>query len=197
MAYSLAFSHIGIFVTDIDRMVEFYTRFLGFVVSDRGVSSRGAEIVFMTRDPHEHHQLVMAAGRPADLAFNVINQLSFRVDSLATLREMYRGLRNEPVVDLGPVTHGNALSVYFHDPEKNRVELLIDTPWYVPQPHHLKVDLLLPDRELWAAIEKHVRSLPGFKTQAEWAAEIERKIALATERRQAALRQQELTTGKT
>ena len=42
---------------------------------------------------------------------------------------------------LGPVTHGNALSVYFLDPEGNRVELLIDTPWYVPQPHRLVVDI--------------------------------------------------------
>ena len=33
--FSLAFSHVGLYVTDIDKMVDFYTRFLGFVVSDR------------------------------------------------------------------------------------------------------------------------------------------------------------------
>jgi catechol 2,3-dioxygenase-like lactoylglutathione lyase family enzyme len=189
MSFSLAISHVGIFVTDITRMVDFYTRYLGFVVSDRGPYGKDKDgaIVFMTRDPREHHQLVMATGRPADLPFNTIQQLSFRVDSLGTLRELYLGLKNEPVVDLGPVTHGNALSVYFHDPEKNRVEFLIDTPWYVPQPHRLKVDLLLPDDELWASIEKHVRATPGFRTREAWAAEIERKIAGATERRTAEL----------
>ena len=31
----------GIFVTDIQRMVDFYTRFLGFVVSDRGPRPEG------------------------------------------------------------------------------------------------------------------------------------------------------------
>jgi catechol 2,3-dioxygenase-like lactoylglutathione lyase family enzyme len=186
MSFTLTLSHVGIFVTDIQRMVDFYTRFLGFVVSDRGPRPEG-EIVFMTRDPREHHQFVMASGRPADLPFNLINQLSFRVDSLATLRELYKGLKNEPVVDLGPISHGNALSIYFHDPEKNRVELLIDTPWYVPQPHRLPVDLLLPDKEIWASIEKQVRATPGFKPREEWAAEIEKKIAQATAQRQAAL----------
>jgi len=184
MSYSLSFSHVGIFVTDLARMVDFYTRFLGFVVSDRGAGTQGGEIAFMTRDPREHHQLVMATGRPADLKFNVINQLSFRVDSLRTLREMHAALKNEPVKLLGPVTHGNALSVYFLDPEGNRVELLIDTPWYVPQPHRVPVDLSLPDEELWASIERHCRPVPGFKPRAEWAAEIERKIAQATARRQ-------------
>ena len=64
MSFSLTLSHFGMFVTDINRMVEFYTRFLGFAVSDRGQNANG-EIVFMTRDPREHHQIVMAAGRPA------------------------------------------------------------------------------------------------------------------------------------
>jgi catechol 2,3-dioxygenase-like lactoylglutathione lyase family enzyme len=186
MSFSLTLSHVGIFVTDIDRMVDFYTRFLGFVVSDRGPRTDG-EIVFMTRDPREHHQFVMASGRPPDIPFNLINQLSFRVDSLDTLRALYRGLKSEEVVDLGPVTHGNALSVYFHDPEKNRVELLIDTPWYVPQPYRIPVDIMVPDNELWAGMEKQVRATPGFKPRAEWAADIERKIAQASAKRQAAL----------
>ena len=186
MSFSLTLSHVGIFVTDIKRMADFYTRFLGFVVSDRGPNPNG-EIVFLTRDPREHHQFVLASGRPADIPFNLINQLSFRVDGLDTLRALYCGLRHEQVVDLGPVTHGNALSVYFHDPEKNRVELLIDTPWYVPQPCRIPVDLMVANDELWAKLEKRVRAMPGFKPRAEWAADIERKIEEATAQRQAAL----------
>jgi catechol 2,3-dioxygenase-like lactoylglutathione lyase family enzyme len=186
MSYGLTLSHIGIFVTDMPKMIDFYTGFLGFAVSDRGETSTGGEIVFMTRDPREHHQFVMATGRPADLPYNIVNQLSFRVDSLDTLRELQRGLRNEHATELGPVSHGNALSVYLHDPEKNRVELLIDTPWYVPQPCRLPVDLSLPDDELWATLERHARSLPGFKPREVWAADIEKKIAEATAKRRRA-----------
>ena len=61
------------------------------------------------------------------------------------------------------ITHGNALSVYFRDPEKNRVELLIDTPWYVPQPYRVPYDIMLPDAEVWAAVEKQVRAVPDFQ----------------------------------
>ena len=177
--FSLTLSHVGYFVTDIAKMVDFYTRFLKFVVSDRGDRDDGGAIVFMTRDPKEHHQLVFASGKPADLGFNVINQISFRVDSLATLREMFHALKNESITMLGTITHGNALSVYFLDPERNRVELLIDTPWYVPQPHRLAVDLDQPDDQLWAGIEKHCRGTHGFKSRAQWVVEIEQKIAAA------------------
>ena len=174
----LWFSHVGFYVTDINKMVDFYTRYLGFMVSDRGMRPDG-EIVFMTRDASEHHQLVFATGRPADLAFNIVNQISFRLDSLQTLRDLHNGLKNESVKILGPVTHGNALSSYFLDPEGTRVELLIGTPWYVPQPCRLPVDLSLPDDQLWASIEKQVRTMPGFKTHDEWQREIEAKLATA------------------
>ena len=92
---------------------------------------------------------------------------------------MHNALKNQPVKILGPVTHGNALSSYFLDPEGNRVELLIGTPWYVPQPMRIPVDLSLPDDKLWASIEQQIRGMPGFKTHAEWEAEITKKLAAA------------------
>jgi catechol-2,3-dioxygenase len=103
------------------------------------------------------------------------------VDSLGTLRELYAQVKSEPGVKmLGPVTHGNAVSVYFLDPEGNRVEFLIDTPWHVPQPFRIPVDLSLPDHQLWAMIESNVRTVPSFKPMAEWKAEIGRKIEQAS-----------------
>ena len=188
MPFSLAFTHAGIYVTDMNRMVDFYTRVVGFAVADRGPRLQGGgEITFMTRDPGEHHQLVLATGRPANLSFNMVNQLSFLVDGLAALKALYRDLKREPgLEDLGPVSHGNALSVYFLDPEKNRIEFYMHTPWHVPQPHRISVDLALPDAQLWAAVEKDVRATPGFKPREVWIAEMERKVAQATARRGAA-----------
>lgn len=183
MSFSLSFSHVGIFVTDLDRMMNFYTRFLGFAVSDREPRPQGGEICFLTRDPREHHQLVLATGRPADPGFNNINQLSFRVDSLATLRELHRDAVAMKLNDIHTVTHGNALSVYCRDPEGNRIELLIDTPWYCTQPERIPVDFSLPDDALWASIEKVIKTRPRFKTRETWVAEIEQKIAQATAQR--------------
>ncbi len=178
---SINFSHVGVFVQNIDRMIDFYTRVLGFIMSDRGVLDNGTEIAFMTRNPREHHQVVLATGRPDGLSFNVIQQLSFRVGGLDQLREIYRRLVAENVVmegpTLGPITHGNAISVYCRDPEGQRTEFFIDTPWYVHQPMRIPVDMSMNDAEMWAFVEGHARSLPGFKPLSEWHAEMDRKLA--------------------
>jgi catechol 2,3-dioxygenase len=183
MSFSLSFSHVGIFVTDLERMIRFYTKFLGFAISDREPGLRGGEICFLTRDSREHHQFVLASGRPADSGFNLINQLSFRVDSLATLRQIHRDAVAMKLNDLHTVTHGNALSVYFRDPEGNRIEVLIDTPWYCLQPQRMPVDFSLPDDALWASIENIVKDKPRFMKREIWVAEIEQKIAQATAQR--------------
>lgn len=174
-APSIAFSHFGIYVTDIQRMEAFYTRFLGFTVTDRGAleTPRGVvHLVFLSRVPTEHHQIVLASGRPADLGFNMVNQMSFRVDSLATLRALHRqmvtGDLSGEMTEVSPASHGNALSVYVRDPEGNRLELFVDTPWYVDQPLRVPLDLSMDDAQLWAWAEDHARTLPGFKPRQEW-----------------------------
>ncbi len=175
----LSFSHLGIFVADLAIMEDFYTRVLGFTVTDRGdlETRRGTvTLVFLSRDPRDHHQIVLAGGRPAELPFNPINQISFRMDDLAGLRQMHARLVAEALADIAPVSHGNALSVYFLDPEGNRVELFIDTPWYVDQPLRIPLDLTLGDEALWAKVEADARKLPGFKPVEEWRTAFTRRI---------------------
>jgi catechol 2,3-dioxygenase-like lactoylglutathione lyase family enzyme len=179
-APALTFSHFGFFVRDIERMADFYTRLLGFTVSDRGEldTPRGRmKFVFLTRDPREHHQIVLASGRPDELPFNAINQISFRMQDFAGLREMYRAIQAEKgVSEIAPVSHGNALSVYFRDPEGNRIELFVDTPWYVAQPIRIPMDMALADDALWKWAEKTARALPGYKPVEEWRTEIRNRL---------------------
>ena len=51
-------THVGLYVKDIDSMKAFYTGLLDMVVSDEG-SHTGRELVFLTRNAEEHHQLVL------------------------------------------------------------------------------------------------------------------------------------------
>lgn len=179
-APQLAFSHVGLHVHDLAAMERFYTRFMRFFVTDRGAldGPQGKiDLVFLSRDPREHHQVVLVSGRPADVAYNVINQLSFRVDGLASLRLMHDGLGDEPVTDVVPICHGNAISVYFRDPEGNRVELFVDTPWYVHQPLRIPLDLDLDDAALWRWLEDTARRLPGFKSRSDWEREMQAVMA--------------------
>ena len=168
---SLAFSHMGIYVADLARMEDFYTRLLGFTVTDRG-DLGSTKLVFLSRDPREHHQIVLASGRPGELRFNPINQISFRMAEFAGLREMHRRLQREGVQEMAPVSHGNALSVYFRDPEGNRIELFVDTPWYVQQPLRVPMDMQLSDAQIWAWAEAEARKLPGFKQVEQWREEV-------------------------
>jgi len=172
---SFTFSHMGIYVTDAARMEDFYTRLLGFTVTDRGLLG-SITLIFMSRDPAEHHQVILATGRPPAKEFNPINQISFRMAEFGGLREMHRRLAQEGVKELAPVSHGNALSVYFRDPEGNRIELFVDTPWYVTQPLRVPMDMNLSDAELWAWAEAEARKRPGFMPVEQWRAAIARKM---------------------
>lgn len=167
----LRFSHLGLFACDIARMAAFYRDWLGFTETDRGHldTERGrAALIFLSRDPDEHHQLVLVSGRPAQIDFNVVNQISLKADSLEGLLAHYRRLKEAPITDMAPVTHGNALSLYFRDPEGNRVELYVDTPWYVSQPMRVPAPFDAPADELLRWSEAHARKLPGFRPRAEW-----------------------------
>jgi catechol-2,3-dioxygenase len=177
----LALSHIGLFVHDMPRMEDFYTRVMGFTVTDRGQlpgPSGPIDLVFTSRDPDEHHQIVLASGRPATPGFNIVNQLSLKADGLASLREMHRRFVAEGLAPIAPVTHGNAVSVYAPDPEGTRLEIYIDTPWYVSQPMRVPVDLSLDDQALMQHVQSHAQGLPGFKPRAEWRAQMAARMGL-------------------
>jgi catechol 2,3-dioxygenase len=168
MTATAALSHFGIHVTDMARMEDFYTRALGLLVSDRGALPNGPTLVFLSRDPDEHHQLVLVTGRPPGGGYNVVNQISFKLPTLADLKAAHARMREAGIKEFRIVTHGNAWSVYFADPEGNRVELFVDTPWHTPQPFAEPFDLEAPTERILAETEAICRKRPGFASRAEW-----------------------------
>ena len=171
-----ALSHFGIHVTDIGTMVDFYTRVLGLLVTDRGtLDESGRTLAFLSRDPDEHHQLVLVTGRPPDAGYNVVNQISFKLPTLADLKALHARVRDTGIKEFRIVTHGNAWSVYYADPEGNRVELFVDTPWHTPQPFAEPFDIEAPAEAIMAETEAICRRRPGFASRLEWrAAQVER-----------------------
>jgi catechol 2,3-dioxygenase len=168
--------HIGLYAFDLDKMVDFYSRIFGLLVTDRGSTSRGFDIAFLSRDPTEHHQIAIAGGRPKDATFSTIQQISFRVPSLTDLRQYYPWLVKERVNKLDPRTHGNAWSIYFADPEDNRVEIYCSSPWYVGQPFGEPVDFTEPEAVIRSKTEAMVKQDPTWRPMDEWIAEMRRKI---------------------
>src|SRR5258705_6761271 len=124
-------SHVGLYVHDVRKMIDFYTKVLGFVVSDGAEDGR---ITFLSRNPSDHHQVVLVRGRTTDTEVPMVQQVSFNVGNLANVQRAFRKIRDAGCEGISPICHGNAWSVYFQDPEGNRIEMFCDTPWYVPQP---------------------------------------------------------------
>ncbi len=167
MTGAASFSHFGINVTDLEKMVSFYTRVLGLVVTDRGPLEGGPELCFLSRDPEEHHQMVLVTGRPAGSGYNVVNQISFKLPGLADLKAMHTRVKAESA----------AWSIYFADPEGNRVELFVDTPWHTPQPFAEPFDITAPVDQILAETEAICRKRPGFASRSAWRDTVTTKMA--------------------
>jgi catechol-2,3-dioxygenase len=172
MTAAMRLGLVGLFVMDMERMIDFYGRVLGFAVTDRSPN-----ITFLSRSPADHHQVVLVSGRPSGLPDRIVNQVSFNVGSLAEVQRLHRRVRAAEADEIRPICHGNAWSVYFRDPEGNRVEMFTDTDWYVTQPCAVPLDLDRPEAEIRRETEAFCRGQPGFKPIEVWRAEVARKIA--------------------
>jgi catechol 2,3-dioxygenase len=184
----LTLSHLGLSCFDLDRLEDFYTRVLGMTVSDRGEVPGGmARLVFLTTDPSEHHQLVLASGRTEGEILSgpvlggsfgsAIFQLTFRLADLATLRRVQERLAAEGNTNFIPVNHGNSWSLYTRDPEGNGLEFVVDSPWYVRQPLGEFLDLSLDDAEILRRTEDLCRATGDCQPYEGWRAEIALRIA--------------------
>lgn len=180
----MKFSHLGLVVKDIGMMEDFYTRVLGFALTDKGTTGIGATMAFMTLDPDEHHQVFLVDGRPDDLPENtmipgsgpVLHHLSFRLGSLGDLRAMYQRLIAESDRSIKTVTHGVCWAMYTSDPEGNDLEFFADTPWYCYQPFMKPLDFHMPEEELRAQTLEMMQDHPGFKSYADFHKELGERV---------------------
>ena len=161
---ALTFSHAVLHVEDLGTMIDYYTRVLGFAVTDRGpLGPDGLEIVFLSQDPGEHHQLAFIPTPKSEKGRGALNHLAFRVESLGELRVlMDRIAADGRGAKPRPLTHGNTWSAYFADPERNGIEVFCDTPWHVAQPAGRPWDTTQDDDTLLAATREAFAGAPGF-----------------------------------
>ena len=165
------FSHFGLFVKDLDLMAKFYKYVFSMVETDGG-EARGHDIKFLSRDPTEHHQLVLETSRKS--AETTVQQISFRFLSLGDLRKMMKRINSLPEEILDEkmlpygVNHGTAWSLYCHDPEGNRIEMFIDSPYYVRQPCVSDLDFEMSDDEILRETREKFGDDPSFQLLTDW-----------------------------
>lgn len=144
--------HTGLWVDDLEAMQDFYERVLGLVVTDH---DDDLGIVFLSSRPDvEHHEFVLQRGRTAPSGVRLTHQVSWRVDSLEAVLEFHRRFEAEGVQVQQEVTHGNAIGIYFFDPEGNRNEVYLRLERDVAQPFRKTLDLDQPPAAIWAQFEE-------------------------------------------
>lgn len=162
----LRWSHAVIYVHDLDKQIAFYQDILGFEVSDRGPVDRnnpeGLQLAFLSQVGSDHHQLAFVPVR-GDGPSTTLDHIAFRVESLADVRTLAERLITDGrASDLATLTHGNAWSIYFKDPEGNGIEVFCDSPFHVAQPQAKPWELSMSDEELLAYTQAEFGSEPEF-----------------------------------
>ena len=161
-------SHCVLRVRDLEGMIRFYSDTLGFVVADRGPIGPNAEIVFLSGSASDHHQIALTNTRDENEASS-LDHVAFRVEALSDVRELFERLKQDDRVGpVAPLTHGNAISVYFADPEGNGIEVFCDTPWHVQQPQVRGWNPAMSDEEVLDEVEKAFSDAPEFSPMANY-----------------------------
>jgi catechol 2,3-dioxygenase len=163
----LSWSHVVLNVRDSAKILDFYTQTLGFSISERGpIVENGPEIVFLSQDADEHHQLAVVDSRTDKDPSNALNHLAFRVASFDQVKALKDKL-DATNTKYRPLSHGNTLSLYFADPEGNGLEVFWDTPWHVSQPDGEIWDTALNEEQALTWVESTFKQRPVFVKRAD------------------------------
>jgi catechol-2,3-dioxygenase len=146
--------HVGLYVRDLEMVRDFYRDMLGLTVTDEDLE---AGILFLSARPdEEHHELALQRGRGTDDSVPMIQQVSWQVDSVEELQAFHRLFKQRGIPVQQEVTHGNALGIYFFDPEGNRNEVYYQIKEDVRQPFRKTIDLDLPAEQVLAESKRLV-----------------------------------------
>ena len=138
--------HVGIYVEDTDRSLAFYRDILGLTVTD--ADEKNGMYFLSSRPQEEHHEFLVCRGRTAPRDARLLQQVSFRCPSLEDVVEFWKRLKAAGVEFDRIVSHGNAVGVYFFDPDHNRCEVYWATGLQARQTFLAQIDLSRPVDEL-------------------------------------------------
>lgn len=146
--------HVGIFVEDVDRSLAFYRDLLGLTLTD--AAEPNGMYFLSSRPDEEHHEFLVCRGRTAARDVRLIQQVSFRCPSLQDVVSFWERLKAAGVEFDRVVSHGNAVGVYFYDPDHNRCEVYWPTGLKARQTFLAQIDLTRPVDELMTQIAASV-----------------------------------------
>jgi catechol 2,3-dioxygenase-like lactoylglutathione lyase family enzyme len=117
------FAHFVLRTSNLPAMRDWY-----ITVLNARVVHQNDFICFLTYD-EEHHRLALinveGLRQPAQDAWG-LNHVAYTYGSLRDLLSTYVRLRGQGITPFRPINHGPTVSMYYHDPDGNGVELQVD-----------------------------------------------------------------------
>lgn len=128
MARPKKFAHVVYSTRRFDEMVDWYQR-----VFEAKVVYQNPALAFLTYDD-EHHRFAfinMSAFKPDGSEAGVkadtgVNHVAYTYANIADLLETYARLKEAGITPYWPIHHGITLSLYYRDPDGNRMEFQVD-----------------------------------------------------------------------
>jgi catechol 2,3-dioxygenase-like lactoylglutathione lyase family enzyme len=148
-------AHVGLFVSDLERSIAFYRDILGLQVTDQNPE---AGMVFLSSHPEdEHHEVLLASGRQAPSDVRLLQQIAFRCSSLADVLAYWKRLTQHQAKIMYTITHGNAISCYFKDPDDNILEVYWQTGLKARQGFLIGLDFNKSEAQLMDEVRELVK----------------------------------------
>jgi len=148
--------HVGFYVSNFERSLDFYTRVLGLQKSDVDWDRRFA---FLSAHPEEEHHEVFLMEAPDKVDPRGVQQASFRCGSLDDVLDFKRVFTDEQTPIDVEVTHGNAVSIYFFDPDGYRLEVYWKAPREVHPPFAAPIDLTVGKDEIMRQVDEAIKRI--------------------------------------
>ncbi len=128
MAKPSKLAHVVYMTRRFDEMIDWYK-----IVFDAKVQYQNPAFVFLTFDD-EHHRFAFAnmsvinsSGEASELAAGIgVNHVGYTYASPGELLETYARLKELGITPYWRVHHGVTLSMYYRDPDGNRMEFQVD-----------------------------------------------------------------------
>lgn len=128
MAKPTKFAHIVYRTRRFEEMVKWYER-----VFEARVQYKNPALAFLTYDD-EHHRFAFAnlevldpGGKPGGGQSDAgVDHVAYTYASLRDLVDTYSRLKKEGIKPYWPIRHGPTLSLYYKDPDGNRLEFQVD-----------------------------------------------------------------------
>jgi catechol 2,3-dioxygenase len=127
--------HVLISVRDLEKSKDFYTRILGFKVLEQDPEHGGLFLSIgglgNTLDLFQCTNAEAVAAPDAELAGRNglgVRHMAFAVETEDDLRDAYFALEAAGIAIVRAIDHVSQKSIYFHDPDRNLLEIVWERP---------------------------------------------------------------------